>query len=229
MLHEKLLIVDDDPSIRKSLDIMLSMHGYEVITSAGGRDALIDVEREDPDLILTDVNMPGMDGIALLELLKENAPGIGIILITGFGSIEDAVKAMRLGAFDYITKPINDDEILTQIARYFEQKNLRRENLELRQQTAQALDTHKQMRERLQLVKEERSQAITGFKEVLDTAGQLKQDTAQLTQRIQQLEQENQQLRTTITELTEQLEQLIINSEALETSTAELMVEPLSP
>ena len=108
-------------------------------------------------------------------------------------------------------------------------EHLRRENLELRQQTAQALDTHKQMRERLQLVKEERSQAITGFKEVLDTAGQLKQDTAQLTQRIQQLEQENQQLRTTITELTEQLEQLIINSEALETSTAELMVEPLSP
>jgi len=134
MLHEKLLIVDDDQSIRKSLDIMLSMHGYEVITSAGGRDALIDVEREDPDLILTDVNMPGMDGIALLELLKENAPGIGIILITGFGSIEDAVKAMRLGAFDYITKPINDDEILTQIARYFEQKNLRRENLDLRKQ-----------------------------------------------------------------------------------------------
>lgn len=106
-------------------------------------------------------------------------------------------------------------------------ERLRRENLELRQQIAQALDTHKQMRQRLKLVKDERSQAITGFKEALDAAGQLKQDTAQQTQRIQQLEQENQALRNTITELTEQLEQLITDSEALEITVSD-SIESLS-
>ena len=108
-------------------------------------------------------------------------------------------------------------------------ERLRRENLELRRQTAQALDTLKQMQQRLQLVQKERTQAITGFKEVLDAAGQFKQDSAQKNQRIQQLEQENQELRATIAELTEQLDQMIIDSEELDMSSSEFVEDPLAP
>jgi DNA-binding NtrC family response regulator len=134
MTREKILVVDDEPSIRKSLDMMLSMHGYQVGISADGKEALQVIDRDKPDLILADVNMPRMDGIELLKKTSEIDENIGVILITGYGSIDDAVSAMRLGAHDYITKPINDDEILTQIDRYFESKKLRLENQNLKRE-----------------------------------------------------------------------------------------------
>ena len=105
-------------------------------------------------------------------------------------------------------------------------ERLRRENLELRRQNAQALENLKQMRQRLTLIQKERTQAITGFKEVLDAAGQFKQDTAQKAQMIQQLEQENQELRSTIADLTEQLDQVIIDSELSDTTASEFIQEP---
>jgi len=108
-------------------------------------------------------------------------------------------------------------------------ERLRQENRELRRQTAQALDTLKQMQQRLQVVKKERGQAISGFKEVLDAAGQLKQDSAQKNQEIQQLEQENQELRSTIAELTAQLDQAILDSEASDTISSEFIEDPPSP
>ena len=134
MTREKILVVDDEPSIRKSLDMMLSLHGYQVGISADGKEALHEIDRDKPDLILADVNMPRMDGIELLKKTNEIDENIGVILITGYGSIDDAVSAMRLGAHDYITKPINDQEILTQIERYFERKKLRRENQDLKRE-----------------------------------------------------------------------------------------------
>jgi len=134
MTREKILVVDDEPSIRKSLDIMLSIHGYEVLISADGKEALREIDREKPDLVLTDVNMPRMDGIELLRHTRQIDENIGVILITGYASINDAVSAIRMGAYDYITKPINDQEILTQIDRYFERKKLRRENQDLKRE-----------------------------------------------------------------------------------------------
>jgi len=104
-------------------------------------------------------------------------------------------------------------------------ERLRRENLELRRQNAQALENLKRMRQRIELIQKERTQAITGFKEVLDAAGQYKQDTAQKSQVIQELEQENQELRSTITELTEQLDQVIIDSELSDSTASEFIEE----
>ncbi len=108
-------------------------------------------------------------------------------------------------------------------------ERLRQENRDLRTQTAQALETLKQMRQRLQVIKEERSQAISGFKEVLDAVGQLKKDTTQKTEKILQLEQENQELRSTIAELTEQLDQVILDSEGSDTISTEFVEDPPSP
>ena len=154
---------------------------------------------------------------------------LGILVISGGCDRKDQETRSRAGPAPKATRPARVVSSQPDLQRSHSDvqlyegivERLRRENLELRQQMSQALDTHKEMRERLQSVKAERSQAITGFKEVLDAAGQLKQNTAQLTERIQQLEQENQQLRNTITELTTQLEQLITESEALQTTVSE--------
>jgi hypothetical protein len=108
-------------------------------------------------------------------------------------------------------------------------ERLRRENLELRRQNAQALENLKQMRQRIELIQRERTQAITGFKEVLDAAGQYKQDTAQKSQVIQELEQENQALLSTIADLTDQLDQVIIDSELSDTTASEYIEESPEP
>ena len=108
-------------------------------------------------------------------------------------------------------------------------ERLRRENLKLRRQNAQAMESLKQMRQRLELIQKERTQAISGFKEVLDAAGQYKQDTAQKALLIQELEQENQELRSTIADLTEQLDQAIIDSELSDTTVSEFVEERPSP
>ena len=134
MMREKLLVVDDDPSIRKSLDMLLTLNGYDVAISANGKEALKEIERKEPDLVLADVNMPHINGVELLKKIREIERGLDVILMTGYGSIGDAVNAIRLGAYDYVTKPVNDDEILSLISRYFEQRHLEQENISLKKE-----------------------------------------------------------------------------------------------
>ncbi len=134
MQNEKILIVDDDPIVLKSLGKMLEMNGYAVTCASDGRTALEIIERNGQDIILSDINMPEMNGFELLEMVKEKSPTSAFIIITGYGTIEDAVNAMKMGAYDFVTKPINDEEILTQIRRFFQQKELEEENVALRKE-----------------------------------------------------------------------------------------------
>ncbi|WP_028318330.1 sigma-54-dependent transcriptional regulator [Desulfobulbus elongatus] len=106
-----ILVVDDELSMREFLRILLTKEGYEVTTAAEGTAALALVAKQAYDLVISDIRMPGMSGLDLLSRLKQVQPETGMIMITAFASPDDAVAAMKNGAFDYITKPFNVDEI----------------------------------------------------------------------------------------------------------------------
>jgi len=99
------LIVDDEPVILKVWTVMLRRDEFEVATCGSGQDALQALQLHKIDVIVTDVMMPGIDGLELLKRVKTARPEVEVIVMTGKGSIQDAVRAMREGAFDYLTKP----------------------------------------------------------------------------------------------------------------------------
>ncbi len=111
-----ILVVDDEQSMREFLKIFLSKQGYRVLTAEQGEQALALMSEEPVDLVITDIRMPGMSGLELLETIKEANPDLPVVMITAFASPNDAVQAMKNGAYDYISKPFNVDEIKTVIA-----------------------------------------------------------------------------------------------------------------
>lgn len=127
-MKPKILVVDDDASIREFLDIMLKRENFEVKTADNGQKALKIMEKEQFDIIITDLQMPKMSGLELLKLAKESSPTTTVLVITAFGSTESAVDAMKLGAFDYISKPFKIDEIKNRLKNALKTKNLSVEN-----------------------------------------------------------------------------------------------------
>ncbi len=106
-----ILIVDDERSMRDFLKILLTKEGYKVEVAANGATAITLLNEQLFDLVITDIKMDGMDGLELLNSIKEEWPGLPVVMITAFASPDDAVFAMKNGAFDYISKPFNVDEI----------------------------------------------------------------------------------------------------------------------
>ncbi|HLV19450.1 MAG TPA: sigma-54 dependent transcriptional regulator [Polyangiaceae bacterium] len=132
-----ILVVDDEANARTALAEILREEGYAVETAADGFKAMARLNDFCPDLVLTDLKMPGMDGLELGRKLREMLPEVPIVLMTAFGAVETAVLAMREGAADYLTKPLNTDELLVVIERALERSKLRRETVELRSQLAE--------------------------------------------------------------------------------------------
>jgi two-component system nitrogen regulation response regulator NtrX len=130
-----ILIVDDEPSILKTLGGLLLDEGFEVITAANGYEALKVIDAEAPDLVLLDIWMPGIDGIQTLKEIKKENPTIQVIIITGHGNIETAVKATKLGAFDLIEKPLSIDKVILAINNALNFRRLEEENRYLRKKT----------------------------------------------------------------------------------------------
>ena len=130
----RILVVDDDPSIRNMLSIVLKKNNYDVILAENGNSALNRLKKSTFDLIISDIKMPDIDGIRLLEKIKSINPEIPVIMITAFASANDAVEAMKLGAEDYITKPFNIDELKIIIDKSLYKKDIEKENIELRTQ-----------------------------------------------------------------------------------------------
>lgn len=126
-----LLVVDDDASARSALVEMLRDEGYTVRPAADGFKALGQLDQWMPDVVITDVMMPGMDGIELMKKVREREGGIGVIVMTANASVEKAVAAMQLGADDYLTKPLVFDELLIVVRRVLANRELRRENRRL--------------------------------------------------------------------------------------------------
>lgn len=127
-----ILIVDDEKDIRISLSGILEDEGYSVISAVDGDDALDAVKAELPDLVLLDIWMPGRDGLETLAMLKEQFPFLTVVMISGHGTIETAVKATKLGAFDFIEKPLSLEKVLITVANALRLKRLSQENSELK-------------------------------------------------------------------------------------------------
>ena len=134
-MFPSLLIVDDEPSILQSLGGLLSDEGFEVITAVNGYEALKIIEVESPDLVLLDIWMPGIDGIETLKEIKKENPNIQVIIITGHGTIETAVRATKLGAYDLIEKPLSIDKVIVAINNALNFRRLEEENKYLRKKT----------------------------------------------------------------------------------------------
>jgi DNA-binding NtrC family response regulator len=130
----KILIIDDDPSITRSLELAFVERGFEVITSNDGKKGLEKFEEGGVAIILTDLKMPGMDGIEILRKVKERSPETEVIIITGHADVPSAIQAMKLGAYDYISKPLNLDELEVLVERALERRQLVDENLNLKDQ-----------------------------------------------------------------------------------------------
>jgi DNA-binding NtrC family response regulator len=134
MREKSILVIDDDKIILDSLCEFLSLEGFRAEGAETLKDALAMLERGNYALVLTDVNLPDGDGLELLEIIKKDYPQTVAVVITGYGTIESAVKAIKQGAYDYLTKPIIDDELRLAVERAIKQQSLMSENENLRLQ-----------------------------------------------------------------------------------------------
>jgi DNA-binding NtrC family response regulator len=128
----KILVVDDEAAARAALSELLRDEGYTVHTAGDGFKALGQLEEWAPDVVVTDVQMPGMSGIELMEKVRERMPSVGVVVMTAFGSVENAVAAMQAGADDYLTKPVHFPELVLILERLLDSRALRQENERLR-------------------------------------------------------------------------------------------------
>lgn len=128
----KILVAEDEDITLKHLLNALQKEGYQAVGTQNGSDALQQIEKDHFDLLIADIRMPGMTGIELLEKIKERQLESEVIIVTGFGSIGSVVDAMKKGAYDYVTKPFNLDELLLKVKKIREQKALKKENIALK-------------------------------------------------------------------------------------------------
>jgi DNA-binding NtrC family response regulator len=129
----RILIVDDEDVVRESLTQWFSADGYEVAPAASGKDALAMIAAREFDLALLDIKMPGMDGMELQARLKEADPELSVVVMTGYASVETAVQALKQGAWDYITKPVDPDELSHLVGKAMEHRQTRQEVTRLRE------------------------------------------------------------------------------------------------
>lgn len=136
-MKTRILIVDDELSMREFLSILVEREGYEAVVAADAEQALGLLETNFFDLVISDVNMPGLNGIQLLARIKVMAPETAVLMMTAFTAAEQAVEAMKLGAYDYISKPFKVEEIKVLIRNALEKSDLKRENIILKQTVQQ--------------------------------------------------------------------------------------------
>jgi len=161
MKRSSILLIDDDDSLRRVIEFNLTSAGHRVQTAAGGEEGLRLFEKGYFDAVITDITMSGMNGMEVLATIHNRDGDLPVIMITAYGTIESAVQAMRQGAFDYITKPFNRDELMLTLAKALRMRRLEKENVELR---AEVTDRY-------------RFESIIGnsdaIREVLDMAGRV--------------------------------------------------------
>jgi len=132
MPKSRILVIDDEAAIRDSLRMTLEYEGYEFVGAATGQEGLALAEREGPDLVLLDVKMPGMDGLEVLDRLRNMNESLPIVVISGHGTISTAVEATKKGAFDFIEKPFASERVLVSLRNALDQRQLRDENRSLK-------------------------------------------------------------------------------------------------
>ncbi|MGO8677441.1 MAG: sigma-54-dependent transcriptional regulator [Limisphaerales bacterium] len=135
--RSRILLVDDDERLRTAAGKVLAAEGYSVVTAASGGEALEVLRQQAVALVVSDLRLPDVDGIALLKQARELLPGAEVVMITGYGSIEKAVEAMQLGAYDFLQKPLDSAALLKTVAKALEKQRLTSENRQLRRQLQQ--------------------------------------------------------------------------------------------
>jgi two-component system response regulator PilR (NtrC family) len=135
-MSARILIVDDEKPIRDSLKIVLIDEGYSAETAGDGEEALERIKNESFDIVITDIKMPKLDGIQLLESASSISPETFFIIMTAYASVKTAIDALRQGAFDYLIKPVEFDDVIIRIKRLIDYKNLAQENKVLRQRVS---------------------------------------------------------------------------------------------
>ena len=131
LTDNQILVVDDEEIMLKSLEAWLTDEGFLVRTAENGMDALRLIRELKPDVIVLDIKMPGMDGVTLLKKIKEVDSELPVIMITAYGTIENAVESMKEGAFDFLTKPFPPEKLSHMLKLVLEHQHLKRENIRL--------------------------------------------------------------------------------------------------
>ncbi len=139
-MKPKILVIDDDTSLRRVLEYNLQEEGYEVQPASSGEEGLYWFGQSQPALVITDMKMPGMDGLMVLKSIKERSPEMLVIIITAFGTVDVAVEAMKAGAHDYITKPFNRDELKLTVRKALQFSGLAQENKRLKSELSDKSD-----------------------------------------------------------------------------------------
>ena len=139
MKDYNILVIDDEAAQRDVLTGYLKKKGYIIFSASSGREGIEIAKSNSVDIILSDFKMPDLNGIEVLEQVKKINPEISFVIVTAYGTVENAVKAMRLGAFDYISKPVDLDELDLMIERIIEHKNLKSENQLLKTQLQRSI------------------------------------------------------------------------------------------
>jgi two-component system nitrogen regulation response regulator NtrX len=166
MTEQVVLIVDDEEGIRESLSGIFEDEGFDVFASSSGEEALRILKEQNPDLILLDVWLPGIDGIQTLNEVKKLKPDLPVIMISGHGNIELAVKATRMGAYDFLEKPLSLERVLLAAKRALERRTLEMENKSLKQDLIKKWrligdsQTMKQLREQIDLAAQSNSRVM---------------------------------------------------------------------
>ncbi|MBU0575964.1 MAG: sigma-54 dependent transcriptional regulator, partial [Proteobacteria bacterium] len=132
MDKHNLLVVDDEAVIREGMRRILASQGYHVETSASGRTAIEIIQEQDFDVVITDLKMPGMDGIEVLKTIRILQPEVPVIIITGYSTVDTAVEAMKNGAFDYIAKPFTSDLIIEKVQKAINHKTMAMESYSIK-------------------------------------------------------------------------------------------------
>ena len=127
----RVLIVDDEKVMRDSLAEWLELDNFKVETAENGMEALKKIEAEPPDVLVVDIKMPGMDGVTLLKKIKERDQDLPVIMMTAFATVENAVRSMKDGAYDFITKPFPPEKLTNLLRHVIEHNQLKQENIKL--------------------------------------------------------------------------------------------------
>ena len=124
-LKGKILIVDDEEGIREILSRYLSKQGYAVVTAQNGKEGIETFKKEEFDLVISDIRMPEMDGVAFLNLIKKSDPDVEVIMVTAYETMESAIESLRKGAYDYIIKPFSIEKIAITVEKALEKRQLK--------------------------------------------------------------------------------------------------------
>src|ERR1051325_6915972 len=127
-MKPRILVIDDEAAIRDSLRMILEYEHYEFIGASSGPDGIAAIKREAPDLVMLDIKMPGMNGLEVLAEIRKVDEALPVAIISGHGTVTDAMQATRLGAFDFIEKPFTSERVLVTVSKGLEVRSLRQEN-----------------------------------------------------------------------------------------------------